>query len=148
MHSDMRGCGPIVAQLCGKSPDSLQRESNARVRILHIILPVCVLRVSYFIKKRGWHENESDGTRHKQRRARYITGRGINLRPPEGGGARLREGSRESLRVGATSRFALPPAHATDDDYGLGPKERREQRMNECPRGQRSNGMHASASGG
>ena len=30
-----------------------------------------VLKVSYFIQKRGWHENESDGTRHKQRRARY-----------------------------------------------------------------------------
>ena len=27
----------------------------------------CVLKVSYFIKKRGWHENQSDGTRHKQK---------------------------------------------------------------------------------
>ena len=26
-----------------------------------------VLKVSYFIKKRGWHENQSDGTRHKQK---------------------------------------------------------------------------------
>ena len=26
-----------------------------------------LLKVSYFIKKRGWHENQSDGTRHKQK---------------------------------------------------------------------------------
>ena len=24
-------------------------------------------KVSYYIKKRGWHENQSDGTRHKQK---------------------------------------------------------------------------------
>ena len=24
------------------------------------------LKVSYYIKKRGWYENQSDGTRHKQ----------------------------------------------------------------------------------
>ena len=28
---------------------------------------VVVLKVSYYIKKRGWHENQSDGMRHKQK---------------------------------------------------------------------------------
>mgnify|MGYP007078118871 CR=1 FL=1 len=31
------------------------------------VIPRVILKVSYFIKKRGWHENQSDGTRHKQR---------------------------------------------------------------------------------
>ena len=33
------------------------------------------LKVSYFIMKRWEHENQSDRTRHKQRRARYTTER-------------------------------------------------------------------------
>ena len=57
-----------------------------------------------------------------------MTGCGINLRPPEG------DGSTSGLPTtpkASTSRFALHPAHATDDDNGLGPKERKEQIMSD-----------------
>ena len=43
--------------------ENLQRRPS-----LQIMLPqIALLKVSYYIKKRGWHENQSDGTRHKHK---------------------------------------------------------------------------------
>ena len=90
-----------------------------------------LFEVSYFIKKRGWHENQSDGTRHKQKESTVYNRAWNQLEATRGArGAPQRVLPR--IPKAGTSRFALPPAHATDDDNGLGPKDRdHERRMQE-----------------
>ena len=88
---------------------------------------VVVLKVSYYIKKRGWHENQSDGMRHKQKESTVYNRAWNQLEATRGGrGAPQRVLPR--IPKASTSRFALPPAYATDDDNGLGPKDRDHER--------------------